>query len=124
MESDVPPGVEALQQAAVELAVVSWRTSRLCARVIERLDAGVGGKYANQLRFLQRKVSEHVESAGMSLVSVEGQPFDPGIPASAVNLGDFGPDDELLVDHMVEPIIMGPDGLLKEGVVTLRKAHQ
>ena len=124
MDGDVPPDAVALSQAVVDLAIVSWRTSRLCARVIGRLDAGEGERYANQLRFLQRKVVEQIEAAGMSLVSVEGQPFDPGVAASAVNLGDFSPEDELLVDHMIEPIIMGPDGLVKEGVVTLRRAHE
>jgi len=40
--------------------------------------------------------------------------------ASALNIGDFGPDDLLLVDQMVEPIIMGPEGLRKQGTVMLR----
>ena len=43
--------------------------------------------------------------------------------ASALNLGDFGPDDMLLVDQMVEPIIMGPSGLRKQGTVMLRKVE-
>jgi hypothetical protein len=43
--------------------------------------------------------------------------------ASALNLGDFGPDDVLLVDQMLEPIIMGPNGLRKQGTVMLRKAE-
>ena len=43
--------------------------------------------------------------------------------ASALNLGDFGPDDVLLVDQMVEPIIMGPNGLRKQGTVMLRKVE-
>jgi hypothetical protein len=41
--------------------------------------------------------------------------------ASAINIGDFGPEDMLLVEPMVEPIIMGPDGMKKEGKVMLRK---
>lgn len=115
-----PLGEQSLRTPLIELAIVCWRTVRLCARVIERLDAGEGARYANQLRFLQRKVSDQMEAAGMAVVSVEGERFDPGIAASAVNLGDFQPEDELLVDHMVEPIIMGPDGVIREGIVTLR----
>ena len=57
----------------------------------------------------------------MKIVNVEGQPFDPGMAASAINIGDFGPDDVLLVDQMVEPIIMGVEGLRKQGTVMLRK---
>ena len=43
--------------------------------------------------------------------------------ASALNVGDFGPEDLLLVDQMVEPIIMGPTGLRKEGTVMLRRVQ-
>ena len=43
--------------------------------------------------------------------------------ASAINIGDFGPDDVLLVEQMVEPIIMGPDGLRRQGTVMLRKVQ-
>ena len=32
-------------------------------------------------------------------------------------------DDVLLVDQMVEPIIMGPNGLRKQGTVMLRKVE-
>jgi hypothetical protein len=59
----------------------------------------------------------------LKLVNVEGQPFDPGIAASAMNLGDFAPEDALLVDQMVEPIVMGPNGLKRQGTVMLRKAQ-
>src|SRR3546814_14194521 len=44
--------------------------------------------------------------------------------ASALNLGDFGPDDVLLVAQMVEPVIMGPNGLRKQGTVMLRKVEE
>ena len=112
-----------LEHSLIEVAVETWRFSRLFARVVNKLDAGDQGRYANQLRYFQKKVEEQLESAGLKLVSVEGQPFDPGIAASAVNLGDFGPDETLLVEQMVEPIIMGADGLKRAGTVIVRKAH-
>jgi hypothetical protein len=112
-----------LESSLIEVAVETWRLSRLFAHVVNKLDAGEQGRYANQLRYFQKKVEEQLEAAGFKLVSVEGQPFDPGIAASAVNLGDFGPDDKLLVEQMVEPIIMGTEGLRRQGTVLLRKAH-
>jgi len=42
--------------------------------------------------------------------------------ATALNIADFGADDHLLVDQMLEPIIMGADGLVRAGTVMLRKA--
>lgn len=108
--------------ALVGLSVESWRFSRLFARLLTKLDAGESGRYVNQYRFYLRKLEDGLASAGLSLVNVEGQPYDPGIAATALNVGDFGPDDELVVDQMVEPIIMGPEGLVKTGTVMLRKA--
>lgn len=112
-----------LEKSLIDMAVDHWRFSRLFHRVINKLDAGEGSKYLNQLRYFQKKLEESLEANGYSLVNVEGQPFDPGMAASALNVGDFGPDDFLLVDQMVEPIIMGKDGLKKEGIVMLRKAQ-
>ena len=112
---------EQIEQSLISIASESWRLSRLFEKVISKLDAGESGRYAGQLRYFQKKVEESLESSGLKLVNVEGQPYDAGMAASALNLGDFAPDDVLFVAQMVEPIIMGPDGLRKEGTVMLRK---
>ena len=109
------------EQSLIALAVESWRLARLFTRVVDKLDAGEAGRYVNQLRYFHKKVDEILQVSGLKLVSVEGQPFEPGMAASALNLGDFGPDDALLVEQMVEPIIMGPDGLKRQGTVMLRR---
>jgi len=114
---------EQMEQSLIDIAVESWRFSRLFGKVVSKLDAGESGRYVNQLRYFQKKVEESLDSNGLKLVNVEGQPYDPGMAASALNLGDFGPDDVLLVDQMLEPIIMGPNGLRKQGTVMLRKAQ-
>ena len=36
-----------------------------------------------------------------------------------INLADFGPEDKLFVEQMIEPIVMGPDGLVRPGTVLL-----
>lgn len=123
MSSDSGTTSDQLERSLIDIAVESWRFSRLFARIVNKLDAGEAGRYVNQLRYFQKKVEESLDAAGLKLVNVEGQPFDPGMAASAVNGGDFGPDDALLVDQMLEPIIMGPEGLKKQGTVMLRKAH-
>ncbi|MBL4701262.1 MAG: hypothetical protein JKX85_08380 [Phycisphaeraceae bacterium] len=112
-----------LERSLIDIAVESWRFSRLFARLVNKLDAGESGRYVNQLRYFQKKVEDSLEDSGLKLVNVEGQPFDPGMAASALNIGDFGPDEELLVDQMVEPIIMGPEGLRKPGTVMLKKVQ-
>ena len=112
-----------LERTLIDVAVESWRFSRLFGRLVNRLDAGESSRYVNQLRYFQRKLEESLDASGLRLVNIEGQPFDPGMAASALNIGDFGPDDVLWVEQMVEPIIMGPDGLRRQGTVMLGKAH-
>lgn len=116
--------IESLENTVIEMAVESWRFSRLFMRVISKLDAGESARYVNQLRYFQKKMEENLEANELALVNVEGQPFDPGMAASALNLADFEPDEVLLVDQMVEPIIMSKDGIKKQGTVMLRKVHQ
>ena len=72
---------------------------------------------------LSRQIStleQSLGATGLSLVNVEGHPYVPGMAASALNLSDFTPDASLIVDQMVEPIVMGLDGLRRQGTVVLR----
>jgi hypothetical protein len=112
-----------LERSLIDIAVESWRFSKLFARVVNKLDAGEADRYLSQLRYFQKKVRESLDATGLKLVDVEGHPFDAGMAASVLNSDDFGPDDTLLVDQMVEPIIMGADGVRKQGTVMLRKIH-
>ncbi len=123
MTTDESKQTDQMEQSLIDIAVESWRFCRLFARVVDKLDAGEAGRYVNQLRYFQKKVEESLDLAGLKLVNVEGQPFDIGMAASALNIGDFEPDDVLLVDQMLEPIIMGTEGLKKQGTVMLRKIH-
>jgi hypothetical protein len=122
MNDDAPRSPDQIEKALIEIAVEGWRFSRLFHRVIAKLDAGESNRYVNQLRYFQKKIDESLDAAGLRIVSLEGQSFDPGMAAAALNLGDFGPEDCLVVDQMVEPIVMGPDGLRKQGTVMVRKA--
>jgi hypothetical protein len=107
----------------VDIAVESWRFARLFSRALGKLDAGEGSRYSNQLRYYLKRLEESLGATGLRLVNLEGQPYDPGMAATALNIADFGPDDQLLVDQMVEPIIMSGEGLLKAGTIMLRKSE-
>jgi len=107
--------------ALIDLAVDSWKFAKLFARVISKLDAGEQSRYANQMRFFQKRVESAAEAAGARIVSIEGQPFEPGMAASPLNLEDFEEGDKLYVDQMLEPIVMGSDGVLRTGTMMLRK---
>jgi hypothetical protein len=112
-----------LENAIISMVTESWRFSRLFYRLVGKLDAGEGSRYVNQLRYFLKKLEENTSDAGMKLVNVEGQAFETGMAATPLNISDFSPDDQLMVDQMIEPIIMGTNGLKKEGTIMLRKVQ-
>lgn len=112
---------EVLFKSLIDISVESWRFSRLFARLLSKLDAGEGARYTSQYRYYLKRLEETLEGAGLTLVNVEGQPYDPGVAATALNIGDFDPDDVLVVEQMIEPIIMGSEGLVRRGTVMLRR---
>jgi hypothetical protein len=112
-----------LEATIIDLAVESWKFSRLFMRAISKLDAGEEPRYMSQLRYFRKRLEEDLATADLRLVDVEGQVFEPGIAASALNVGDFSAEDRLVVAQMLEPIIMNSDGLRRLGVVTLRKVE-
>lgn len=117
-----PNGETQTEQALVELSIESWRLCRLFERILTKLDAGEASRYANQIRYFQKNLESHLEAGGLKLVSHEGQRYDTGMAVTALNMEDFAPDDVLVVERMIEPVVMGPHGVRKQGTVTLSKA--
>jgi hypothetical protein len=114
---------KALIKSIIDMAVESWRIGRVFDRMLMKLDAGEHSRYKNQFRWFIKKVDEALKDSGLSIVNVEGQLFDPGMAATPLNIEEFDATDELIVDQMLEPIIMGGEGLLKTGTVILRKVE-
>lgn len=108
-----------LKQPYLDLAIESWRFAKLFARVTTKMDLNEANRYSNQLRFFQKRLDDSLLVIDMKIVNLEGQLYDPGMAASPLNIADFGPDDKLMVDQMVEPLIMGPDGIVKSATVML-----
>jgi hypothetical protein len=108
----------------LDLALESWRFQRLFLGALAKLDADDAARFASQHRYFVRRVSECLAAAGLRFVTLEGEPYLTGTAAHAVNMDEFGPDDELVVDQMIEPIVMSAAGLLRPGTVLLRKADQ
>lgn len=114
---------EATQKALINIVVESWRFSRLFSRILTKLDAGESQRYVNQYRFYIKQLEDNLESAGLKMANLEGQPFILGTAATPLNIEDFDPEDNLIVDHMVEPVIMNNEGVVRMGTVMLRKAQ-
>jgi hypothetical protein len=111
-------------KALIDVSIEGWRFVRVFNRLAERLELNEVTRYANQARYFLKKVDDGLKPFGLRIVSVEGQIYDPGMAISALNLADFDTEDTLVVEQMLEPIIMGPDGLVRGGTVMLMKAEQ
>ena len=112
---------KALIEPIINMAVEAWRFGRVFERVIMKLDIGEQTRYQSQLRWFIKKTEESLTEAGLRIVNVEGHPFDPGVAATPLNIEEFEADDTLVVDQMLEPIIMGDEGVIRTGTVILRK---
>ncbi len=113
--------VDAMREAILNMAVESWRFGRVFDRLLLKLDAGEQHRYINQFRWFMKKIDDGLEQAGLRIVNIEGQQFDPGLAATPLNIEDFEETDTLVVEQMLEPIIMDENGLVKTGTIILRK---
>ena len=120
-EEDEHLDPQVLTKSLLDIAVESWRFGRLFDRLLLGLDAREQGRYRGQFRWFRRKLEESLTDAGMRMVNIEGHRFDPGMAVTPLNIAEFSSEDHLVVDQMLEPIIMGPDGVVRTGTVTLRK---
>jgi hypothetical protein len=107
----------------LNLATEAWRFSKVFSRAITKLDAGEQNRFLSQYRYFIKQLEDNLLASGFSLVNLEGLPFDPGMAATPLNLEDFSVDDRLFVEQMLEPVIMGDEGLVKMGTVLLRKVE-
>ena len=119
----VEKSVNRHKEAVINLAIESWHFAKNYERAITRLNTNRTQRYTRQLEQFIQKAEESLEEVGLRIVNVEGTPYDPGMAATPLNIEDFGPEDQLVVDKMLEPIIMEGTVLAKTGTVTLRRVE-
>ncbi len=122
MEANANKTSADLRQPLIEIVIESWRMAKLFHRVLGKLEPTESNRYVNQIRYFQKRLDDMLAVASLRLVSLEGHPYDPGMAATPLNIADFGPDDTLVVEQMMEPILMGPDGVVKSGTILLKRA--
>ena len=112
---DCPP-------ALAELAVESWRFAKEYRRLVKKLDANEQNRFANKVDYFLQRLHSCLAERGLTLVSLEGQSYEMGIAADVLNLDDYSPGDDLIIDQMIEPVVMGPDGIVRTGKAMVRRA--
>lgn len=103
------------------LAVQYWKLCEAFGRELEhagedRVQAGEA-----QLRFARRRLDTILSEAGLRLVSYDGSPFSPEIPASPVNAEDIAPGAATLVDTTIEPTVTANGKVLIAGKILLKE---
>jgi hypothetical protein len=116
-------GDRAESKALIDVSIEGWRFARVFGRLVSKLDASEVPRYNNQVRYFLKKIDDRLEEFGLHIVNLEGQPYDTGMAVSALNIADFGPDDILFIEQMIEPVIMGPEGLVRGGTAMLVKVQ-
>lgn len=112
---------EKLKTNLISIASELFRFQRVFAKAISKLDMEQQSKYSSQYTWFSKKVTKALDDAGLRVVSVDGQQYDPGMAVTPLNLEDFENDDILYVEHTMEPIIMEGDAVIKTGTVLLRR---
>ncbi len=120
-ERTIEKSVEGHKESVINLAIESWRFAKNYERMLTRLNTNQTKRYTRQLQQFVKKTEESLLDVGLRVVNVEGYPYDPGMAATPLNIEDFAPDDHLVVDQMLEPIIMEGTVLAKTGTVILRR---
>ena len=103
------------------LAVHYWK---LCAAFDRELDFMTHDRAQAgeaQLRFARRKLDTILGEAGLSIVTYDGTPFTPDVPASPVNAEDIADSAAAIVASTVEPTVTGPGGVLIAGKILLKE---
>lgn len=108
-------------EALLDIAIEAWRLGRLFKRVLERLDTEEQPRYRSQFEWFDKKLKDSLGQIQLRIETIEGHPFDSGQPVTALNLEEFKPGASLTVDKMIEPIIMGPTGVVRAGTVTVKR---
>jgi hypothetical protein len=105
----------------IELAVESWRLSRQFIRSLDLKEASVAQRQSGQIRYFQKRLDDILAEHGLRIINLEGQPYEPGSAVTGLNTGDFGAEDHLIIEQMIEPTIMDDNGVRRLGTAMLRK---
>ena len=110
---------EVMKNSLISIAGELFRFEGVFARILARMPTDEQIKYSSQYSWFSKKVIKALDTAGLRVINLQGKEYDPGMAATPINLDDFGPDDRLYVEQMVEPIIMEQGNVVKTGTILL-----
>ncbi len=115
---------ESTKSSLILLVVELWRFLKVFDRLLSKLDAGEKMRYQSQINWYLKKIDEALCAINCKIVNLEGEKYDVGMAATPLNSDDFENTDveNLYVDQMLEPVIIGKDGdIVRMGTMILKK---
>lgn len=104
------------------LATDFYRLLSVAARATAQLEIDKQRRFVSSIAHAERQLEERLATAGFRLAPLIGRPFDPGLPARALNIDEFSGDEQLVVESVIEPAILSDRGVERHGVVTVKRA--
>ena len=72
---------------------------------LDSSDAQALGPIAGRLKFFLDAMPRALSDAGISISHLIGVEYSPGLTVEAINLDEFGPNDELEIVDVIEPLL-------------------
>lgn len=118
------PQNDYLHASIADIAAEEWRFHVVFLRAVSSLPVGERERYISRYNWFHKRVEAAIQRAGLTVVSLAGQPFDVGMAVTPLNIDEFDESDTLYVTQMVEPIIMKDDSIFRMGSVMLGRAEK
>lgn len=112
---------EKIMESVISIASELFRFRKVFEKVLTKIDYDDQKKYLSQYEWFNKKVEKALNDLDLRLVSMENQKYDPGIAVIPLNIDDFEPEDELMIEQMIEPIVMKDNTVIKTGIAILRR---
>ena len=114
-----------MENSNTEFCLELYRFLKLVTKMQDRLanySPEDAKKYSSQISWFIKKSDQFLSNNNIVLSSPNpGDPYDVGLPVTPVNLSDFGADEELVIDQVVEPTILQNSKVVQKGTVLLKK---
>lgn len=113
-----------LRESIIAIASEMFRFQNVFHKAISKLDVLEQNKYLSQYAWFSKRVIKAVAAAGLQIISLDGELYDPGMAITPLNIEDFDTDDVLYVAQTLEPIIMQGSKVVKSGTAILGRIEK
>ena len=115
------------EETLIKIIGESWRFTLSYKNLLVDYETNAGSvpqRFLSRLHWYEQTLPQIVSAVGISIrgdKELVGVKYDPGMAEIPLNIDEFSENDELLIEQVLEPTIIGINGVLKAGTVMLRR---